>query len=124
MDRLEPVVNVMVIHGNGLTALALYLTILSGYLVVAYIAGTDLERVQVYFINTIFVFFAGILALYSSVLFYAGLRFGPGEGAPDRYFYALFIIIACEMIAILGAIKFMYDIRARKQAGKTSGNDT
>jgi len=41
-------------------AVALYMTIVSGYLLVAYLAGSNLTRVQTTIISTLFVFGAGL----------------------------------------------------------------
>ncbi len=109
--------SVMTMHGNGLTALALYLTILSGYLVAAYVVGADLDMFQVFFINAIFLFFAATLAMYSFAMFFGGFRGGPNGGAPGYMFYLLYVFVACEILAVLGAIKFMHDIRVSKRKG-------
>jgi hypothetical protein len=42
----------------GINALMLYLTVISGYLVVAYLVGSDLSRNQSRFISALFVVFA------------------------------------------------------------------
>ena len=113
MENLEPFMNVMVVFGHALTALAIYLTIVSGYLVVAYAVGRDLDRFQVLFINAIFFIFATILAIFSSLLFYSAFSLGPREGAPNHFFYGLYLFFGCEILAIIGAIKFMQDIRKK-----------
>ena len=116
MDPLEPFMNVMTLHSTALTALALYLTILSGYLVAAYAVGADLNKFQVFFINTIFILFSSSLALYFFGLFRGSFQGGPAGGAPEFMFYILYAFFICQFLAIAGAIKFMQDIRSKKNS--------
>lgn len=97
--------------------LGLYITSLSGYLIVAYIAGKDLTRSQMVIISACFAIFTS-LCTYSAVAnstrileFTNELR----ELNPDRHFamrdYVLYAVKFVLYAGILVALKFMWDIR-------------
>lgn len=111
-------------QGVAFTALALYLTVLSGYLVAAYIVGAELNRFQVIFINSIFLLFSIPLALYFFVVMYLGIIDSPGGSAADWVFYFLYVFGAGQILAVLGALKFMHDIRVIGQSGNIRDDDT
>lgn len=106
----------------GVNALLLYLTVISGYLVVAYVVGASLSRPQARFISAIFVAFA----LYA--LWGVGQYWWTGDMAArvlaasevGRHIELNFLGINPAWIAlpmgaagIVGALKFMADVRHR-----------
>ena len=96
--------------GYGMTALALYFTIVSGYLIGAYMVGSKLLRSQVLIVTSLFIVFELILVFGSYSFFEAANRFG--ESSSDSIVYWLGSVVAiAELIGIFGALKFMYDIR-------------
>ena len=111
-------------HSAGLTALALYLTVLSGYLVAAYVVGEELDQFQLFFINAIFLLFSITLAFYFFVMMYLGLDTSPSGPAANWSFIFLYAFGASQILALLGALKFMRDIRTRKRGGKFNDSDT
>ena len=65
---------------NRLTALAILLTMVSGYMVIAYVAGNKLTRIQVLLVNVVYIA-SGVSVLtsnYGSVLDSATARFQAG----------------------------------------------
>ena len=109
--------------GNVLTCITLLITLVSGYLVVAFLAGDKLTRQQVVIVSSIYLLMS-ILVLWGSIEFV-----GKAEG---------FEIIAYSMagkefqgflprgdignsimtvfgIAIIASLKFMWDVRNPKK---------
>lgn len=107
----------------GIDALMLYLTVISGYLAVAYVAGRDLTAVQTRIISTIFVVFAayslwGVID-YWSVGDEIRKHLNAGEFGEVVRLNKLGInpaVIAGPMgiVGVLAALHFMKDIRRRE----------
>lgn len=109
---------IQVIHEallGGLGAITLYVSILSGYLVVIYMAGKELSRFQVLLISFLFVIFSlfmvfGTLAWFGAATSYA-ITYGGDYGfepVPLAYGY---VISIAEFLGILGSLYFAFDIR-------------
>jgi TRAP-type C4-dicarboxylate transport system permease small subunit len=106
----------------GVQALLLYLTVSSGYLVVAYIVGNELTRSQALFVSGLFLVFA-LYALwgvgqYWSIGDEARIAL-EGLGADTiglNYLRLNPAVIAFPMglLGIFGSLKFMWDIRQRR----------
>ena len=97
--------------GYGMTALALYFTVISGYLVVAFLVGTDLSRFQTIFISFLFVVFSVILS-FGTYSFFAG-AYEYGRGAGPISFWVAPTLAAAEILGVIGALYFMYETRNR-----------
>ncbi len=106
----------------GVQALMLYITVTSGYLIVAYLIGAQLTKSQVLFVSALFVVFA----LYS--LWGVGQYWTSGyltdlafrEHNPTDYIELnhvglnpAIISLPMGLLGILGSIKFMWDVRKR-----------
>ena len=76
MSVADVVLSVSAMHEAALTALAIFLTVLSGYLVVAYSVGADLTKSQLIFINSIFIVFGLTLTLGVYTYLNAAYQFG------------------------------------------------
>ncbi|KAA3639962.1 MAG: hypothetical protein DWP92_03890 [Armatimonadetes bacterium] len=104
----------------GVNALMLYLTVISGYLVVAYLVGGDLSRAQSGFISGLFVVFA-TYSLWGVVQYWwTGdqirliLEAGPLANRVDLNWVAInpaLIAGPMGLIGIGGALRFMWDVR-------------
>jgi len=104
----------------GVNALLLYLTVISGYLVAAFVVGAKLTRGQARFVSALFVVFAtyalwGVGQYWSTgdmarVVLESGQM---GEHVRLNYFDLNPAVIAVPMgiAGILGALKFMWDVR-------------
>ena len=105
---------------NIIQGQAVFLTVLTAYLVVAYTVGANLTRYQVSFINFTFIIFAivGIQAqLYNMDQIYAwgadirklqGVTSSPGEQA------SRWLFISIRILMNLGALIFMWQVRRSK----------
>jgi hypothetical protein len=107
----------------GVNALMLYLTVISGYLVVAFVVGARLTRPQAQFVSALFVVFA-CYALWgvgqywwSGDMARAVLEAGPmGEHIELNALGMNPAKIAVPMgfVGIAGALKFMWDVRSER----------
>lgn len=122
MSEYELVESVGIYISNSLQSISVYVTIVSAYLVVAFIAGSRLTRRQVIIINTLFIASAGIFT-YTTV----------GLLLRQRYFVLqlaqlesdTFLAGTVPLAPVLGLIqlggiaaglKFMWDVRhSRKE---------
>jgi len=108
--------------GNTITLLTLLITVISGYLVVAYIAGAKMTRDQVMLISTLYVLMSSFIiwacremSLRAAVLEDAGyaLTNGPVAELYARGDVATAIISAFSL-ALIASLKFMWDVRHPK----------
>jgi|GEM_PF-2975464 len=97
--------------GYGMTALALYFTVISSYLVVAYMVGKQLSTSQVVIVTSLFGVFALILS-FGTYSFFAGANGYGGDDGPIGFWLAPALCIA-EIGGIVAALGFMLDIRRR-----------
>ena len=106
--------------GNALTVVGLLITLISGYLIAAYMAGSGMSRSQVIIINTLYVGFATFLLL--SMLAFVdsatevdviALEISAQRSEPVKthlaYSIAIFVIFC-----VLASLKFMWDVRHPK----------
>ena len=104
----------------GIQALMLYLTVSSGYLIVAYLAGDKLTNSQAFFVSTLFFVFA-IYALWGVTQYWASgdqarlalEASGALEEIELNYVGISPVVIALPMglLGIIGSLKFMWDVR-------------
>ena len=105
------------------TQFSLYLTVISAYMVVAYLAGDKLTTVQVWIASILMIFAAGgqTWALYATtgrVLEYLQLKAGHSPLTPyEENFatnsYAWIFILSC---GVLAALYFMWGVRRERHA--------
>lgn len=104
----------------GIQALMLYLTVSSGYLIVAYLVGSKLTKAQVIFVSTLFFVFA-LYALWGVSQYWssgdqARLALEASGAASEielNYLGISPVVIALPMglLGIIGCLKFMWDVR-------------
>lgn len=96
------------------SAMSLYLTVVSGYLLVAYLIGKNLTFLQTTIITTLFLFFCTTNTISTVTLMQTAYYFGHtyGEGRFPSWAAAVVGIILSG--GILAAIKFMWDVRHPK----------
>ncbi|MCB1671100.1 MAG: hypothetical protein R3F41_07130 [Gammaproteobacteria bacterium] len=98
--------------GYGMTAMALYFTVVSGFLIGAYMVGAELSTSQVWIVTSLFVVFAVSLVFGTFSFFAAASSFG--ESSRDSVEYWLAPVIGVAEFAGIGAsLKFMFDIRRK-----------
>ena len=103
--------------GNVISVGALIVTIISGYLVVAYVAGKDMTRTQVIIINTLYVLFmtASLMSgraftIRATELMQIAVELSDERLSspwPDVIYFWRFVYLS----AMAASLKFMWDIR-------------
>jgi hypothetical protein len=92
-------------------AMSLYLTVISGYLLVAYLVGKDLTLLQTTIITTLFIFFCSTNTLatmsYMQNAYYFGQTYGAGR-AQEWWAPLSGTLLA---LGVFAALKFMWDVR-------------
>jgi hypothetical protein len=101
--------------GYGMTAMALYFTVVSGYLIVAYLVGEQLSKSQIIIVSSLFSVFAFSLVFGSYSFFAEANRVGSVTASSVEYWLAAVIGLA-ELAGIISAFKFMFDIRKKAAA--------
>ena len=110
-------------QGNATPITALFVTIMSGYLIVAWLVGEKLTRTQVIFINALFILFQFNLILGWSATWARSYKLGTTLISIDPTFYSLgvnttatLILFAVTMVfSIPGCINFMWNVRHPKK---------
>ena len=99
----------------GVSALALYLTIVSGYLIASFMAGAKLTTVQASFVSSLFVVFASFTCW--GVFEYWSNAFLAAQAVKEQFIFnrldvnpAMFAV-PMMMLGIVGCLKFSWDIR-------------
>ena len=107
---------------NSISILAILTTIISGYLITAYVAGKDFDRIQVTIINTLYIAICTLLlfailntgqiaAEMESIAFAMTTQ----RTHPPQSFFA-YVALGFWLFCILLSIKFMWDIRHRTKS--------
>ena len=122
MTEPELVESLTAYHNLLFNVLAIYLTVTSGYLAVAYIVGAKLTSFQVLVISVLFVFFAAISTWGAFGYAMRGIDYVEPLRVlnPDRIYYghpAAATLIALILTGgIFASLSFMWSIRhPRKQ---------
>lgn len=105
---------------SGMNAVTLYLSIVSAYLVVAYLVGKKMSFFQMMLATTLFVVFASFFSFGTFGFFNAAhllsARFGPELDFPVLSATYAWIICIAQTLGILGSLVFMLHER---QGGDT-----
>jgi hypothetical protein len=101
------------IMGNFLTALTVYFSVVTAYVVAAFAAGSRLTRIQLLIVNTCFTVAAGVTGLLAVVIFYRFFAFAtlapnPDGTGPVDFTAPLAILVAGLYV---GCLVFMWDVR-------------
>jgi hypothetical protein len=112
---------IFVANEAGNTAMALYMTAISGYLIVAYAVGKELNRSQVILVNGLFLFFS-ISFSYSTIISFLAMRQyeilleQTTKAAPTLFSLMENTFVAMVTLGlatgIVGALMFMRNIRS------------
>jgi len=123
MTEFELSTLTFVANEAGNIALALYMTAISGYLLVAYSAGSELSQKQANLINGLFVFFSTAFT-YSTIVSFIAMRFyskalNDISGFESEAFSVtenafVVIVFLALILGIFGALVFMRNIRLEK----------
>ena len=100
--------------GQAQGSLNLYLSTVSGYLLVAYFIGKDLTRIQCMIITVLFAVFAGLNLFATWNYFENAAYFGHTYGQARTFTWAAPVTIPVLVLGILASFKFMWDVRHPK----------
>ena len=96
----------------AMEAMALYLTVVSAYLVAAYTVGTKLKGYRMFFVTVLFLSFSVFFTIgsFSFLMLANGMysNWGADEYNGGIEYYAYWIAGA-ELLGIVGSLYFMYD---------------
>jgi hypothetical protein len=98
-------------------AIALYLTIVSGYLIVAYSAGSKIPNFLSAMVTSLFLSFSLIFVL-GSYTFFGGAHtfsriFGPELQYPTIPVWYAWLVATTEILGIIGCLIYMYQVRKK-----------
>jgi len=120
MTEFEIISLIYAANEAGNMAMALYLTTISGYLVVAYGIGAKLRRKQVVLINALFVFFSAAFTFSATTSFLSMAAYElaiavDSEFIPEGYHLVdltyVGIVLVVLIAGIIGSLSFMKNIR-------------
>lgn len=102
---------------NVISLLTLFITVISGYLIVAYLVGKELKSEQVFLVNSLYGAFIGFCLFAVYQMSSAAVENGnlaielstQRTVAPQKWLPFAFLAIMVPMI--LASFKFMWDIR-------------
>ena len=120
MDMAELVEATTLYYGLAVDVLSFYMTVTSGFLIVAYLAGSKLSRPQVFIISTLYIGMAALAAYAATVWVLRGYFFAYQQLEMDDSIpiYATYGIPYCLGLFLFGGIiacmKFMWDVRHPK----------
>ena len=99
----------------GMEAIGLYMTVVSGFLVVTYTIGKSLTKFQVFLVSSLFIGFSTLFTLLSYQFFASAYsqseEFGPEfsiAGIPSVY---SLIVLLFEVLGTIGSLVFLYRVR-------------
>ena len=97
---------------GALTAIGIYLTIVSGYLIVAYLAGSKLSRSQVVVVSMLFVLFSLYLSLTSFNFINSTYLYSASVGLVSDPFGA-WIMLVLLISGIITSLWFTINVRRK-----------
>lgn len=102
------------ILANAISAMALNITVMSAYLLVAYLVGKELTRSQTIIATGLYLAFAGsgVVGIFS--YYNEAYRLSQTYGDASFPVWWAYIIGGLYFAGILGCLKFMWDIRHSK----------
>ena len=106
--------------GNSQTGLGLYLSILSGYLIIAYLVGAKLTRLQVWIVTTLFIWSSASVSLWFAAWWGRALEFAleakklNPERQVDNSPEALLVFTLMLWGGIVASLFFMWSVRHPK----------
>jgi hypothetical protein len=108
----------------GLTAMTIYLTVVSGYLIVAYLAGDKLTTSQLVIVSSLFVVAALYLTFTTNNMFLAAKGYAASVEIPYPA-WTDSVMLILQLAGIIASLKFMLDARKGDKTGaKDRAHDT
>lgn len=120
MNETEIMEVLQAAYSNQVATFAVFLTMISGYLVLAYMIGNKLDRTQIVIVNSLFLIFATLNVMTSfsfvnvaDIYLVELIAVNPER---ERLYAPEFkwIVAGVHVLVIGACLKFMYDIRKKK----------
>lgn len=115
MSHYEVYDVIVSLRGEAQTTAGLFLTVVSGYLAIAYVVGSSLTRAQVTTITGIFLVFTFVQVMghLSTMLELGALseQIQLGIESPIKMEFWAFAFSAVHLSIIAASLKFMWDVR-------------
>ena len=105
------------IMGNFLTALTVYFSVVTAYVVAAFVAGARLSKTQLIIINSCFTVAAGVVGLLTVVIFTRFFAFATLTPDPDSAIESVNVTVPLVVLIVgifVGCLVFMWDVRRRE----------
>ena len=118
MQDLEYFALMVEFNVAAMTAMGMYITVASGYLIAAYLIGRQLTSLQAAIITGLFTWFAlfmtlGTVGYFSRAkYFYESLESAPPGVAMNSTI--ILVAVGFELFGIVACLKFMWDVRHPK----------
>lgn len=101
----------------GMEAVALYITIVSGYLIITYSAGANISKYLAFLVTSLFVVFS-LLFTGGSYNFFSGAHqysvlFGAEFGISPVSIWWARILASAELLGLVGCLVYMYQVRKK-----------
>jgi len=113
MEALESIQAYTALFDTAIACTAIYLTVISGYLIAIYAAGARLKRGQLLMVVFLFVVFEILFAL-GSYRFFVGAILVVSQSISDGIAfreYMPYVILSIQLLGIVAAMIFTWDIR-------------
>jgi glucan phosphoethanolaminetransferase (alkaline phosphatase superfamily) len=120
MNKAELVESIIGYYGLAGDTLSLYITVISAYLIVAYLAGHKLERSQMAIISVLFVVMSATMSYAAFAYMHRGFEYAIAQESmnPNADSYATPMLIAILPLLMMGGIVaslyFMWQVRHPK----------
>ncbi|MGR8949750.1 MAG: hypothetical protein ACU84Q_17040 [Gammaproteobacteria bacterium] len=104
----------------AIEAVMLYLTLVTGYLIVAHIAGANLNSRQLYLINSLFAIF-GLFCIWGSVGYFSYASYFWTQTPTyeifrdEQWLSPNSVIGTIELLGIMASLNYMREIRSAKK---------
>lgn len=104
----------------AMTAMGMYLTTATGYLVTAYLVGRQLTSIQAIIITGLFLWFNlfmafGTLGYFSRAAYFYSMLQTPPPGIQMNS-VIIFVAVGFQLFGIIACLKFMWDVRHPKES--------
>jgi hypothetical protein len=100
--------------GQASTNMSLYITAVSGYVLIAYFLGKNLTRLQAAIITVLFIYFSFFITFITLAFFQNALYFGTTYGLGRVPSWPASSAGIIQSLGIVAALKFMWDVRHPK----------
>lgn len=116
MEQSSTLQDVLSAFELGIMSATVYLTVVSGYLIVAYTAGANLNRTQLIIVSALFIVFAVLFAWGTYGFFDLGFKIvDPSLSIGFTETYLPIVLFLAQLVGVVAALRFMSDIRKNEK---------